>query len=1132
MNNCPADICVTIIQPDAVVSANIVIDSTVTCNGLSDGGVTVQAIGGTPSTVAQPNGTGYTYDWSATGSTDTSATGLAAGPYSVTVTDSLGCTAVANVTMTEPTAVTATATVTQNVNCFGDSTGQAVATGNGGTPLAAAPNYTFDWSDGQTTPTATGLPANTPQQVTVTDANGCAATASVVVTQPSAPVDATATVSVNPLFNGQDVSCNGAVDGQIVAVGTGGTPSTTGDPYDYDWGTSTNDSLTVGAGTYSVTITDSLGCVDSATVVVTEPNAVTAVIDNQTNVSCFGGSNGSASVLPGGGTVTTGYTFVWDNGTTTANNTNLSAGVQCVTVTDNNGCFVVVCATITQPTAPVTFNTAVVNSNASCNGSNEGSITVEGIGGTPNTVGTGYSYTWSANAGPQTTATVTNLRAGTYCVTVTDSLGCTADTCLIITEPAAVNAAVSTFTNISCFGGSDGTATVTAVGGTVAGNYTFQWDASAGNATTATVTGLSANTQHCVTVTDDNGCVDTACIILAQPLTALSVSASQVSAVSCAGGNDGVATAAGTGGTGTVTYQWDAAAGNASTDTVTGLAAGVYCVTATDANGCIDRACVTITEPSPIVLSVTSTTDVVCTGDSTGEISVAAIGGTGTYTFLWGANANNRTTATIAGLAAGRYCVTVTDAAGCQDSICVDIIQPNSAVNVVANVISNYNGSQIRCFGDSSGVAVALATGGTVTTDYQYRWSITTQTSDTAVGLPDGLFCVTVTDDFGCTDTACVFISEPTPVVATITGKTDVTCLGDCSGVATVAAAGGIGTNYTFLWDAAAGGQTTATATNLCAGLYGVTVTDQNGCIGVTTVNITEPSTAVQASVLVTSNYNGQDVSCNNAFDGAATVSAVGGSGPYTFQWNGAASGQTTATASNLGAGINYCVTVTDALGCIDSVCIILTQPTPVLPNIDTTIDVTCFGDSTGAATVSATGGVAPYRYQWDLATGSQTTATATNLPAGSYTVTVTDDNGCIGAAVVVVRQPSGALDVTAAVTSSFPGGTALQCFGDSTGTALATISGGSAPYTQQWNHGPTTLAVNNLAEGTYCLTVIDALGCSDTACVTLVAPTPVTIALVSSSDASCVGGTDGQATVVAAGGIAGYDLPMGCGSY
>ena len=382
INNCPAVICVTIGQPDAALSANVVLDSSITCNTFSNGGVHVQAAGGTPSTVAQTNGTGYTYNWS-NSSVDTFATGLSVGAYNVTVTDSLLCTTVASITLTEPSAVTATAVATQDVACFGDSTGQALASGSGGTPTGVAPNYTFVWDNGQTTATATNLPAITPQQVTVTDANGCSATTTVSVSQPSNPVAATATVNTN--YNGQDVSCNGELDGEVSVTGTGGTPNTVGDPYSYVWTTtSTNDTLTVGAGTYSVTITDSLGCTDSTTIVVNEPNLLTTTISNQTNVNCFGASTGSAQVAAMGGTVTTGYSFVWDNGTTVATNNNLPAGIECVTVTDNNNCISVICVTITEPSAPVVAN-IVLDSSITCNTFSNGGVHVQAAGGTPST---------------------------------------------------------------------------------------------------------------------------------------------------------------------------------------------------------------------------------------------------------------------------------------------------------------------------------------------------------------------------------------------------------------------------------------------------------------------------------------------------------------------------------------------------------------------------------------------------------------------------------------------------------------------------------------------------------------------------------------------------------------------------
>ena len=1107
-NSCTATASVTINQPAAALTfASVVIDSTVSCNGGSDGGITAFGAGGTGA---------YSFAWD-NGASTASITGIDEGTYCVTVTDANGCTADTCVIMTEPTPVVATISGSTNVSCFGDSTGTATVTGSGGTELGA---YDFLWSDGQTTATATGLAANTLYQVTVTDDNGCTGVTSILLTQPTATLTAGATVNTN--YNGQDVSCNGATDGEISVVGSGGTPFTGSNPYTYNWNTTaTNDTLTVGAGTYTVTVTDSLGCTAVATVTVNQPALLTAAIANgQTNVACFGDSTGQATVNANGGTVVGNYSFVWDNGVTTALNGNLPAGVQCVTVTDANGCLATTCATITQPSSAILVANATVNSNVSCNGGNDGEATVTASGGTPGVAG--YNFNWAGLA--QTTGNITGLSAGTYCVTITDSLGCAIDTCITITQPTPVTATITNINNVSCFGDSTGSATVTGGGGTVLGAYTFLWDANAGNQTTATATGLAANTSYCVTVTDDNGCTATTCVTLTQP-NLLTVSGSEVTPVACAGESNGSIQATATGGSGTLNYTWGANTGGATTDTVTGLSAGVYCVTVTDSLGCTATTCVTLTEPSAITVTATAVVDVVCRGDSTGEITVAATGGAGGYTFLWDAAAGNRTTATVAGLGAGTYCVIVTDASGCRDSLCVTLSQPATAVDVTANVISNYNGSQIECFGDSSGVAVAMATGGTAAVDYQYAWTITSQTSDTAVGLPDGTFCVTVTDDFGCTDTACVTIAEPTPVVATITATTNVACLGECTGTATVAGSGGTGSAYTYLWDANAGNQTTATATNLCTGLYGVTISDVNGCVGVATVSISEPNTAVQATAIVSSNYNGQDVSCNNAFDGEATASAVGGTpgSGYTFQWNGAASGQTTAVATGLGANILYCVTVTDANGCIDSACVTLTEPTAIIPTVDTTINVACFGDSTGAATVSATGGVAPYSYLWDAAAGNQTTATAVGLAANSYTVTVTDANGCQGAAVVVVGQPSGPIDVDAVITSSYGGGTPLQCFGDSSGSALATISGGTAPYTQIWGHGPTTLAVNNLSDGTYCITVTDSLGCMDTACVTLSQPTQVTVSLVSTTDASCNGGCDGTATVVASGGIPGY---------
>ncbi len=1108
VNNCLATACVTITEPTTVVSGIATLDTAVSCNGGSDADLSVAAIGGTPnSTIA----TGYTYIWDAntagTVSTDSFATGYAAGTHCVTITDSLGCTAISCITVTEPTAVTATIAATTNVSCFGDSTGTATATAIGGTNTGTPP-YNFVWSDGQTTGTATGLAANTIYTVTVTDTFACVAQTNVSLTQPATAVTVGAVVQTP--HNGQQVSCNGASDGSAVAAGSGGVSGYT---YAWDNGTTNDTLMNVGAGTYCVTTTDANGCTASTCVTITEPSVVVINTTAQSDVNCFGDSTGSATVLATGGTTPPVYTYAWSNGQGTRNLTNVVAGTYTVTATDANLCTVTANVVIGQPATAVTIASVVVDSNTSCNGLSDGGATVNVGGGTP--AASGFVYSWSNG---QNTQSLLAVPAGTYRITATDSLGCTDTSSVVITEPAAVTATIASSTNIDCFGDSSGTAMAMGAGGTAPSGYTFQWDAAASNQTTANATGLKANINYCVTVTDNNNCSDIVCITLTQPAFPVAVATITSTDVTCNGAGDGTVTATGSGGTGTYTFQWAANAGGATTATVTGLTAGNYCVTVSDVNGCTATACVNVNEPTAIALNMANVVDIDCKGDSTGEATIQATGGTGAYTYLWSANAGNSTVTNVSGLGAGRYCVTVTDAAGCQDSLCVVLTEPVQGFSINANVTSNYNGAQIQCFGDSSGTAMAMPTGGNGA--ISYTWSFGGITTAAAAGLPDGNFCVTATDATGCQDTACVTLVDPTRVVATITNSTNVSCTGNCSGTATVAATGGTGATYTYQWGVAAGSQITPTATGLCAGLYSVTVTDLNGCIGVTTVQIIEPANAIQASAAVTSNYNGFDVSCNTTNDGAATAAATGGTGAYTFQWNGAALGQTTATATGLSANINYCVTITDASGCQDSACVTLTAPTTVTPAIDTVINVSCFGDSTGCATASTTGGVAPYTYLWE---NGATAANICGLPAGSFLVTVTDANGCVNSAAAIITQPAGPLDVDAIVTSAYAGGTALQCFGDSSGTAQVTIADGTGPYTILWDNGTTTNNIGQLPDGTHCVTVTDASGCMDTACVTLTQPTAVTVSLVSSVNATCNGACDGSATVTANGGIAGY---------
>ena len=226
----------------------------------------------------------------------------------------------------------------------------------------------------------------------------------------------------------------------------------------------------------------------------TQPSAISTATGSQTNVSCNGGTNGSASVTPSGGTP--GYTYSWSpSGGTAATATGLAAGSYTVTVTDANGCTATRNYLLTQPSAISTATGS--QTNVSCNGGTNGSASVSPSGGTP-----GYTYSWSPSGG--TAATATGLAAGSYTVTVTDANGCTATRNYFLTQPSVISTATGSQTNVSCNGGTNGSASVTASGGTP--GYSYSWSPSGGTA--ATATGLAAG-SYTVTVTDANGCTAT-----------------------------------------------------------------------------------------------------------------------------------------------------------------------------------------------------------------------------------------------------------------------------------------------------------------------------------------------------------------------------------------------------------------------------------------------------------------------------------------------------------------------------------------------------------------------------------------------------------------------------------------------
>jgi gliding motility-associated-like protein len=1073
---CTKNISATVAEATAIVLTTSMTQAT--CNGLANGTATVSATGGTPG--ASPNQ--YTYVWSASANNQTTATAttLNTGLHSVTVTDGAGCTKVGTITVTAPPSMTLTTTSVPSTSCSYSTDGSATVTASGG-----AGGYSYQWSAG-TAPTntasITGLSTGT-TYITVTDVNGCSDVDSVSINGPQ-PVVANPTATA--------ISCNGANNGSITLAPTGGTGTLS---YAWSNGINTQNIGSLSAGTYTVTITDANGCVFNASAIITEPTLL-QVSATMIPVNCFGGNSGTATATATGGT--TPYTYLWSSGATTATATTLTAGTYTVTVTGGTGCTANTSIVVTQPTAAVTAT--ISGTNLTCNGNASGTATVVPTGGTPGGAPNQYSYLWGANANNQTTATATALPAGTFNVTVTDSKGCNITRTVTITQPTVL-AGTATGTPATCFGAATGTASIVPTGGTqgtAPNQYTYQWGASANNQTTATATGLVAGT-YTVTVTDANGCTHTSLFQVLQP-TAITTTTS-TTAVLCNGGSTGTATVTPTGGTPTYTYLWGASAANQTTATATALPVGTHNVTVTDANGCTTTASVTVTQPT-VLTSSTTVVNVLCFGAATGSATVTGAGGTiGTgYTYQWGVTAANQTTATATGLVVGTYPVTVTDANGCTSVSSATLTQPATPVT------TTISGTNLTCNGNASGTATVVATGGTVGAGYTYLWgaNAANQTTATATTLPAGTFNVTVTDGNGCTTTNTVTITQPAVLSGTMTG-TATSCFGVADGTATISPTGGTAP-YTYLWGANAANQTTATASNLIAGTYNVTVTDANGCTFTNSFQVTQP-------IGITTVMSMTPVLCNGGATGTAAVNATGGNGGFIYNWS--PSGATTSNATGLAVGWHY-VTVTDLNGCFTVDSIQVTQPTGVTLTT-TQVNVGCFGQSTGSATVNATGGVigTGYTYQWDAAAGSQISKTATNLPAGTFIVTVTDANGCTQTIAVTITQPATGVDITGIAN------TQVSCFGGSNGTATVQVAGGAGNYTYNWNPtGQTGQTATGLSIGTYIVIVTDVNGCFDIDSVTIDQPSAITTIFTNVTGSSCYQGNNGTATIGASGGV------------
>lgn len=861
-------------------------------------------------------------------------------------------------------------------------------------------------------------------------------------------------------------------------------------------------SVTPGATYYAVIEPYSSTGTGSILVNVTQTLGTTpALATSFTAPSCVGTTDGSASVS----ILSLGkqpVTYAWNNGGTTATINNIATGTYYVTVT--TGCGTAV-DTVDVPQAFSAAVTAVTN--VTCNGGNDGAIDITALNGTQP-----YSYLWSNGA---VSEDISNLIAGTYCLTVTENGGCSVSVCGVVSEPAAI-AIAGNVDSALCAGSSDGEIDVTVTGGTqsvvtaqlstifsggngcTAGNmFNLQATASVdltqfdiniatgnypvsiyyktgtyqGSETTAaawtqiysgTVTGLGNGGptpvvlpsafnlpagQYAFYVNADvdytNQAVGTT---YSTPELTLTVGvglcnafAGTINVGRAWNGNIHYTKAQG------YNYLWST---GDTTEDVSDLAAGVYSVTITDFNGCTATQSFTVYQPLPILPALDSLVNVSCNGGSNGAVYITVAGGTTPYSFSW---SNGSTNEDLTGVAAGIYTGTITDANGCTFvSPQVPITEPTAIVVSVDSV------TNVTCNGAANGAVDVSVNGGTP--GYSYLWSNSAITEDLS-GLSGGNFTLTVTDNNGCTAASnSATVAEPAALTVLLDSVVNNICNGASHGNAYVTTAGGT-TPYVYNWS---DNSTNEDLTQVAAGNYNLTVTDANGCTsGPLSATISEPAVVAIALDSVV------NVLCNGDSNAAVYVTVSGGTGSYTYNWN---NGSSSEDIASLAAG-TYDLTATDVNGCTASFSQAVTEPTALNPAVDSIVNVACFGGNTGAIYVSVTGGTTPYSFSWS---NGGTSEDLVGIPAGNYTGTLTDANGCVSISpALAVTGPSAALSASSVATNQIQGG--------AQGSVNLSVSGGTSPYTFSWSNGATTEDLSSVAAGIYTCTITDANGCTVT---------------------------------------------------
>ncbi len=1040
----------------------------VTCNGDGDGTINLTPGGGTAP---------YTFAWS-NGPTDQNLTNLVPGNYTVTITDANMCTfIVPAVTIAQPQVLAITIDNTTNVSCLDGNDGAVNTTvtgGNGGN--------TYVWSNTtQTTGDISNLTANN-YRVTVTDNLGCTAVSpNVTITQPSTAVG----ITVDEII---PANCNGG--GSIFITPMGGN-----NIYTYLWnnGATTQDLENVMPGGYTVTVMDNEDCSFTSSILIVESTDAIVIDEIITQPTCDSESNGAINITVGGGTGN-GFTYSWNTSSTNEDLTGLMAGTYTVTVTDTeDGCT----ATATyQLTNSIDLNIVESSSTpAGCAGATNGSLTVQVTGG-----GGNYNYLWAPSG--QTTATLSNVAAGTYTVTVTDvNSGCTEEENFTIDSDGGI-VITGDATDASCSGSATGSININVSG--AGANPTFVWS---NGAQTEDISNL-IDDDYVVTVTSTDGqCTQTAAFTV-EAGDGFEIELDGIAQATCDGAENGTVNITVNGAVGTPSFAWSN--GETTEDIDNAEGGEMVTVTVTDDAGCVETASYTVPSGNGFDINLVSIDNASCGGAEDGAIDIELDDAVFPLQSVEWNTTPVTNTEDLSGIPAGSYTVTIIDGAECNATATYTVDNDGGISGAVQNV------TDVSCEGSMDGSIILDVLN--ASDDLTFDWSPAVASGQNPIGLPADTYSVTITDEeSGCTDVITdIMVGNPAPITFSSVVE-DASCNGADDGTITITATGGNG-GFSFIWPAPVPATNTGgVATDLAPASYIVTITDSRGCSVTTEGIIVEEPTAI----VVTGNVTNVSGAGN---DGEITAMASGGSGNYvSYNWtdpNGVPLMGQTITGLSPGT---YNVTVTDDDGCTGTSSFSVNAADAPNPTLISVTDVTCFDGNDGAIMINVTGGAGGYTFNWQVPSGQPAIADdvedPTGLIAGTYNVTVTDASGVSGIlSSIVVGQPE-ELDYDLMDLLS------VSCPGSMDGEININPTGGNGgPYDVVWNL-PVNDPINptNLAAGNYIPTITDALGCTVEGD-NIIVQEPEAIAIdAATTDPSCsAGGDSGSILLTVTGGTEG----------